>query len=702
MPISTKSSDLSSDTLHGTPPAAYPSRVQRRRRRGGFIFAFFSLVFLISMAAGSLFYLYLRYAPLPPSNVANTSTVIADDGTVLTDLFRGGQNRLKVPLQEIPLYLREATIAVEDDQFYSHHGFNLTSIARALYVNFKEGRIVEGGSTITQQLAKKLYFSDDRTFTRKLKEAVRTMQLEINYSKDQILDQYLNIIYYGEGAYGVEAAAQTYFGKSVQDLDLAESAMLAGLPNSPSSLSPFQNEKGAKERQRIVLDAMVKQGYITKQQADDAYHEPLKYATKHSLNANAPHFTNLAATEAKNALGLQDNELALGGYKIHTTLDPNMQKLAEDAVAKYMPKGDLEVALVAIDPKTGALKTMVGGRHFKDPGFNHVLAKRQPGSSFKPILYLTALNNGYTPATRIKSEPTTIKYGADGEKTYEVKNFADQYVHDFIDMRTAISRSDNVYAVTTNMDVGPDKVVEEARKLGIESPLQPYPSLALGAFPVSPLEMARAYSALANGGQKVQIHAVSSIENAYNKNVYQFQSTPEQVADPKLTFILSDLMKGVFEPGGTAYRVAKMIDRPVAGKTGTTDTDAWMIGYTPDLVTVVWIGYDKDRLLSQEESHLAAPIWAEFMKQALARQEKTDFQKPEGVIQVAIDPTTGQLATPNCPSQHLEYFVAGTEPTEECSEHPASLPGKLRKKLGEGSSTLHKVWDYLTGGKENP
>jgi 1A family penicillin-binding protein len=701
MPISTKSSDLSSETLHGT-PRAYPRRGQKRRKKGGFFIAFFSFVFLLSMAAGSLFYLYLRYAPLPPSNVANASTLTADDGTVLTDLFKGGHNRLRVPLQEIPPYLREATIAVEDDQFYSHHGFNFAGIARALYVDLKSGQILEGGSTITQQLAKKLYLSDERTLTRKIKEAVRTMQLEINYSKDQILEQYLNIIYYGEGAYGAEAAAETYFGKHVQDLDLAESAMLAGLPQSPSLLSPFVNEKGAKDRQRIVLDAMVKQGYITRQQADEAYKEPLKYVSKRSVNATAPHFTNYATAEAMQDLGIQENELVLGGYTIHTTLDPHMQKAAEDAVAKYLPKGDLEVALIALDPKTGEIKAMVGGRHFSDPGLNHVLAKRQPGSSFKPILYLTALNYGFTPATRIKSEPTTITYGTNGDKTYEVKNFANQYVHDFIDMRTAIARSDNVYAVTTNMDIGPEKVVDTAKKLGIESPLQPYPSLALGAFPVSPLEMVRAYAALANGGQKVQVHAVSSIDNAYQKTVYQFQGRTEPVADPKLTFILTDLMKGVFEPDGTAYRVANMIDRPVAGKTGTTDTDAWMIGYTPDLVTAVWVGYDKDRLLSQSESHVAAPIWAEFMKNALANREKTDFPKPEGVVQVAIDPTTGQLATPNCPVQHPEYFVIGTEPTEECAEHPASIPGKIRKKLQNGSSTLHKVWDFLTGGKETP
>lgn len=691
------------DTLHGTPATSYTRRRQTHKRKNGFAILFFVTIFLFSMVAGCLFYLYLRYAPLPPSNAANASAVLTTDGTVLTDLFKGGHNRLKVPLQDIPATLREATISVEDDKFYSHHGFDFYGIARALYVNIKSGQIKEGGSTITQQLAKNLYFNtQDRTFTRKIKEAVRTMQLEINYSKDQILEQYLNYIYYGEGAYGAEAAAQTYFGKPVQNLDLAESAMLAGLPKGPSIYSPLSDEKKAKERQRIVLDAMVNQGYITKQQADEAYQEPLQYATQHTMNAKAPHFISLAVADAKDALGIQENELVLGGYKITTTLDPAMQKAAEDAVAKYLPKGDLEVALVAIDPKTGEIKAMIGGRNFRDPGLNHVLAKRQPGSSFKPIVYLTALQNGFTPATRIKSEPTTIQYGPNGEKTYEVKNYENQYVNDYIDMRTAISRSDNVYAVTAQMDIGSEKVVDMARKLGIESPLQPYPSLALGSFPVSPLEMARAYAILANGGQKVQIHAVSSIENAYNKNVYQYQNTAEPVTDPKLAFILTDLLKGVFEPGGTASRVASMVDRPVAGKTGTTDTDAWMIGYTPDLVTAVWIGYDKDRLLSPVESHLAAPIWAEFMKSALSQQAKRDFPKPEGVVQLNIDPTTGQLATPNCPAQHPEYFVAGTEPTEECSEHPISIPGKIKKQLESGGSTLHKVWDYLRGANKSP
>lgn len=690
--------DMSRDSLHGTASLSYSRRTPPGKKKRPWVLGLFLLMFLLSIASGSLFYLFLRYAPLPPSNWSNSSTVQAADGSVLTDLFSGGRSSLKVPLQEIPPVLREATVAVEDRQFYSHHGFNLMGILRALYVNVRSGQIVEGGSTITQQLATYLYFNkQDRTLTRKLKEAVRTMQLEIHYSKDQILELYLNSIYYGEGAYGVEAAAQTYFGKSVKDLNLAESAMLAGLPNGPSLYDPLLHEQAAKERQTIVLTAMRNQGYITQQQWEQAVREPLKYAVKRTQNANAPHFTSYVAEEAKQVLGLGDNELALGGYQIHTTLDPAMQKAAEEAVNQYLPPGDLEVALVAVDPQNGAIKAMVGGRHLKDPGLNHVLTKRQPGSSFKPIVYLTALSHGFTPATRIKSEPTTITYGANGEKKYEVKNFANDYVHDYIDMRTAIARSDNVYAVTTHMKVGPQNVMETARQLGIESPLQPYPSLALGTFPVSPLEMVRAYAALANGGHKVTLHSISSIEDAYHYTIYENQPTSEQVADERLTFILTDLMKSVFEPGGTAARVAAMLDRPAAAKTGTTDTDAWMIGYTPDLVTAVWVGYDKDRLLSQSDARVAAPIWAAFMQKALQGHPKNDFTVPNGLFKVAIDPASGQLATANCPTRHEEYFVAGTEPTEECSLHPASFSGKMKKKWQESESSLQHFWDVLHG-----
>lgn len=663
------------------------------------------VILLVGMlASGAFFWLYLQYAPLPPNDIANTSKLFASDGAVLTDLVEGGENRVKVSLQDVPQSLVDATLVTEDRTFYDHRGFSPIGIARALWVDLKSGSVVEGGSTITQQLAKNLFLSHDQTVQRKLREAMLTLQLELNYSKDEILEQYLNVIYYGYGAYGIEMAAQTYFDKPAKDLTLAESAMLAGIPKGPTYYSPFADLQKAKERQRMILGMMQESGRITEAEAQQAFAEELKFAQQKTPSGKAPYFTDFTSWQLKNSYKISEEDLYRGGLKITTTLDPGMQAAAEQVVAEqlkdYPEASGLQVSLIAMDPNSGAIKAMVGGRNYGTSTYNRTLAKRQPGSAFKPFVYLTALHNRYTPATRIKSEPREFTYDDDtGEpKTYKVHNFADHYANSFITLRQAIATSDNVYAVTTNMDVGPDKVMTTAGLLGIESTMKPYPSLALGTFPASPIELVRAYAALANGGYRVEPHTVAQIENAYTGDTQRFDGQRRSIIEPGVAFVLTDLMKSVFDdPQGTGYRVKHMLGgRPVAGKTGTTDTDAWMIGYTPDLVTAVWVGYDKDQLLSPKESHLAAPLFADFMSRAHESIPVRDFPVPTGVVEGIIDPTTGQLATENCPVRQREYFIEGSEPVEYCEEHP-SLTGTIKNAGEKTESGLRSFFDWFTG-----
>ncbi|BBH23175.1 penicillin-binding protein [Paenibacillus baekrokdamisoli] len=639
------------------------------------------------------FLFYLRMQALPVSSISQSSQMLDLQGNVI-DSFHAGENRQSVPLKDISPYLVEATLAIEDQRFYDHLGFDIKGMARAVIVNLEHLSTKQGASTLTQQLARNLYLTHERTWSRKLKEAMYTLQLEMHYSKDEILSLYLNQIYYGHGAYGAEAAAEQYYGKHASQLTLAESAMLAGIPKGPKYYSPYMDMKNAKDRQKTILSTMADQGIIQRRDADAAALELLKFQPLGSSKQDgiAPFFRDYVHNMAVEKLGIDERLLSEGGIRIYTTLDPNTQRAAEQAVNEGFPGGsEQQAALVSIDPRTGYIKAMVGGRDYKSNQFNRVFAQtRQPGSSFKPIVYMTALQGGImTPVSKFKSEPTTFTYD-EGRQTYAPNNYNDKYVNDFIDMRQAIASSDNIYAVNTIMKVGPDKVIEMARKLGIESPMKPLPSLALGTFPVSPFEMASAFGTFANGGKHVEPTAILRIEDSKGAILYQAQPVTTQVVDPAYAYVLTSLMESVFETGGTGSRVSAMINRPVAGKTGTTAADAWLVGYTPELTTAVWVGYDKGRKLTQAEAHRAAPIFASYIEKALSAVPPKIFQIPDGVVSVYIDPKSGKLAASTCPSKRLESFVSGSQPTEVCGEHkdaPAAADG-----TGDAQKEQSSTW----------
>jgi 1A family penicillin-binding protein len=639
---------------------------------------------LICAAAIFIMLLYMRSQSLPASKMGPSTEIYDINGEVIETL-NGGKNSQSVPLEQISPKLIQATLAIEDRSFYHHYGFDLRGIARAALVNLQHMSKVQGAGTITQQLARNLYLSHERTWTRKLKETYYAVQMELQMNKDEILDEYLNQIYYGHSTYGIQAAAQLFFGKDAKDLTLAESALLAGIPKGPRYYSPYYDAKSAKDRQETVLQTMVATGAITESEAAQAAREKLNILPlAPKKQAIAGYFRDYVKDLATDKLGITEDQLEDMGLKIYTSLDIHAQQVAEEVVSAQLSGfNEMQAALIAIDPRNGYIKAMVGGRNYAENQFNRVFAdSRQPGSSFKPIVYVTALQQKqYTPTTRFKSEPTTFTYD-NGRQSYTPGNFGNTY-YNMIDLRQAIAKSDNIFAVHTLLEVGAENVIATAQKMGITSPMKPLPSLALGTFPVSPMEMASAFAIFANQGVKVEPTAIVRIEDSRGRSLYEANPAAEKVIEAPYTYVMTQLMESVFEQGGTGNRVSSVLKRPVAGKTGTTNTDAWLVGY------------DKDRNINAVESHLAAPIFAEFTERALASVPPKLFPVPEGVVSVYIDPETGKLANEGCPNSRIETFIAGTEPTDYCVDLPkkdAPQPGKA-KNNGSWWEDLKRWWN---------
>lgn len=650
-----------------------PSRKLRKRERLQRLLNRAGAVFLTAFVAAGLFMLAVVVTPLPEPQIARATEIYDVNDVLATKLYI--ENRTPVPLSEVPKDLRNAVIAIEDREFYNHFGVNPLGILRAAVRNLLAGKVVEGGSTITQQLARNLFLTQERTLKRKLQELFITFQLESRYSKNQILEMYLNQVYLGFGAYGVEAASQLYFGKHVRDLTLAESALLAGLPRAPEVYTPFRNPELARSRRNLVLDRMAELGYVSQATAAEAKSAPVALA-KRRPPTKAAYFVDYVLREIRARHPDLEQDIFRGGYKVYTTMDLKMQEAAERAFQENLIPGKPDAhgvlqpqgALVALDPRNGYLKAMVGGRNPEKPSYNRaVIARRQPGSAFKPFLYAAVLSNGFTAADQQICEYVSFP-GAEQGKPYVPKDYTnggrkEPYHWRPMGIREAIEISDNVVAVKWAATIGPEQIVAMARKLGIESPLEASLPLALGTSEVTPLEMAVAYAPFANMGWRVKPIAIRRIVDAAGRVIEENRPQTREVLDEAVAYILTDIMKGVITRG-TAANLAGMIDRPAAGKTGTTDrnADAWFIGYTPDLVAAVWVGNDSPSPLPGYGGSLAGPIWAKFMTLALAGMEAREFPRPARVVEVAVSAVDGLLPNPTSPVVH-ELFIAGTEPT---------------------------------------
>ncbi|ULT56942.1 PBP1A family penicillin-binding protein [Neobacillus drentensis] len=666
--------------------------------RAFIIISLIGMICMLILFAGVLGYAKILGAP--PLAVPQSTLFFADNGTLIGE-SNSGQKRYWVGMKDISPDLVNATVSVEDKNFYHHHGFDFKRIAGAVVADVQAFAKVQGASTITQQYARNLFLEHDKTWKRKLTEAFYTIRLEMNYSKKDILEGYLNTIYYGNGAYGVEAASQYYFGKKASELTLAEASMLAGIPKGPGIYSPLANIGKAKTRQAVILKTMVENGYITKKAAQAAAAAPLRLEGVHSTHKVkvAPYFQDAVRNALKNQLHLDDRTIALGGLKVYTTLNLKQQEAAESQIKKYVASSsDIQVGLVAMDPKTGDVKAMVGGRDYEKSPFNRaVQAIRQPGSTIKPLLYYAALEHGFTPSSTMRSEYTTFHFD-DGQPDYTPHNFNNKYANGEITLAQAIAVSDNIFAVKTHLFLGEDTLIESAKKFGLSTKMTEVPSLALGTSGVRVIEMANAYSMFANGGKRVHPELITRVED-YNGNViFEKEDHHERVLNAARAYVMTQMLTGVFDSKLNGYAkvtgstVSKDITRPYAGKSGSTETDSWMIGYSPQLVTAVWAGYDVGKPIEMvAEKTYAKKIWAHFMEDALKGKPVKAFKPPkEGVIGLYVNPENGKLATKDCPVRRFTYFVKGTEPTEYCTDHLKNAHHPAKKKIEEKQVPWYK------------
>ncbi|GMO67173.1 MAG: PBP1A family penicillin-binding protein [Endomicrobiia bacterium] len=642
--------------------------------------------------------------------IPKLSTKIYDkDNNLIEELFT--ERRVFTPIKETPINLQNAFIAIEDKDFFKHSGISVKGITRAFLKILLKGKIVEGGSTITQQLAKTIFLTSDKTLIRKIKEILLTIQLEKNYSKYEILQFYMNQIYFGNSAYGVQTAAQTYFNKNVQDLSLEECAMLAAIPKSPNYYNPFKNEKSALARRNLVLLKMRKLNYITKKQEQKARSTMLP-SKKNALKRDSlRYFLELLRAIVEPKYGT--DALFKEGLSIYTTLDINAQIAAEKAIEEALTKFDesklstfektkqkfqkVQGALIAIDPKNGAIRAIVCGRNFKESQFNRVTqAKRQPGSSFKPFIYIVAIEAGFTPATILDDKPMIfINKGSSWDlvsrdlitleniaetvsekdlintsKIWVPTNYDKKY-RGHVTLRTALALSINTCAVETIIKITPAKVIQTARNLGITTPLANSFSLALGSSEVTLQEMVSAFATLASGGIKATPYIITKITDRNGKILEQNIPQQKEVLSAQNCFIITNMLKSVIEKGSGWN--AKNLGRPCAGKTGTTNnlSDAWFIGYTPQLVAGVWVGYDDSSISLGEKATggvIACPIWTQFMKKALEGKPVVNFSEPENIEWALIDQKTGLLASNSPSDTFLDAFICGTAPKKHSDE----------------------------------
>jgi penicillin-binding protein 1B len=606
------------------------------------------------------------------------------------------EKRRFVKFRDIPPVLVQAVTSAEDKRFFQHSGFDPIRLVKAAYVDVKEGRRGQGASTLTMQLARMFWLDQGKRVTRKLAEMIITLQLEQRFSKEEIFEDYANEIDLGwRGTFNIRGfgqAAEIYLGKDLSQVNLPEAAQLAGMIQLPRVFDPYRHPDRAKERRNIVLRLMRDNGYINDRDYALACEAPIVTPKGGSQSLEAPYFVDMVNDTLQNHF--QDTDVHNTGFRVYTTLDMRLQRAASDAIRNGMEAVDqqirkqrrfkgqtppeAQVALIAIDPHTGEVKALAGGRNYGMSQLNHVLALRQPGSIFKPFVYAAALNTGVeggprilTPSTVVTDQPTTFWY--DG-KPYEPSNFEHKFYGD-VTLRTALAKSLNVATVKVAEMVGYDKVVDMAKRGQLNEAIAPTPAVALGSYDITPLEAVGAYTLFANGGSYVKPTFLRMVRSSGNENKVLYRNKPEKkdgALDPRVAYLMTSMMEEVLRTGTAAgVRARYNLNFPAAGKTGTSH-DGWFAGFTSELLCVVWVGFDDNKELNLEGAHSAAPIWAEFMKTASQIREyrdTKDFVAPDGIVSIDIDPQSGMPATPNCPTRRAEVYISGTQPVGACPLH---------------------------------
>lgn len=635
---------------------------------------------------------------------------------LITNLYdRNREKRRLVKYESIPQGLVHAVISIEDKRFFQHVGFDPIGMFRALWVDVRDRRNTQGASTLSQQLAKMMFLTPEKTLKRKLEELMITLVLEQKLSKEEIFEFYCNQIDLGhKGSFtirGFGEAAQAYLGKSLQNISVADAAMLAGMVQRPSYFNPYRHPDRVKERRDIVLSLMRQNGYVSDRDYALAVESPIKVINGASESSDAPYFVDLLNDELTSKF--QDYDFQSQAYRIYTTLDMQLQHAANEAVRigmvnvdeqlhkqkrfKNVAFPDAQVALIALDPHTGEIKALVGGRNYGASQLNHAISKRQPGSIFKPWVYAAAMNTAITggprtltPATIVVDEPTTFWFG---DTPYEPNNFEHEF-YGPVTLRRALAKSMNVATIKVAEMVGYSTVVNLARKAGINSDTKATPAVALGAYEATAVEMAGSYTVFANKGNYVKPTFMSEIRGSNGKSIFQAKPESKQVLDPRVNYLMVSLLEEVMRSGTAAGTRSRGFVVPAGGKTGTSH-DGWFAGFTSELLCVVWVGFDDNRQLDLEGAKSALPIWTEFMKQALQLRNYRNakpFTTPDGIVSLQVDPESGMPATPYCPTSRPEVFIAGTEPVGACPLHGGN---------GQMDSTNVSGWEVPSGSKSS-
>ncbi len=632
------------------------------------IFKLLKLNFLLLILLCGGIFIYIKTSPKPEIYSANNLVLYDSTENVF---FQGNESKEWISLDEISDYLIKATIYTEDKHFYKHFGFDLFRILKASYINIISGKTMQGASTITQQYAKNLFLDFDKTWKRKWDEMWYTMKIEANYSKDEILEGYLNTINYGHGMYGIENASKFYFNKSAKDLDLAEASILTGIPKSPANYSPIVNFDLAKKRQLTILELMAKNKVITEEEKNEAYNEELVFSGVDNSEelSTIMYYQDAVLKELKDINSIPLSYSDSKGLKIYTNLDFKAQQSLEKNIKEVLPDtSKIETSAVMMNPNTGGIIALVGGRDYNKSSYNRAIeSRRQVGSTMKPYLYYAALENGFTSSSAFTSEKTTFTFN--NQDDYAPNNYNNTYGNKPISMGTAIAYSENIYAVKTHLFLGGDALINVARRVGITAKLENVPSLPLGTNEISIIEMAAGYSAFANLGYKVKPHLIEKVVDVKGNVLYEADDSKELVLNSSIVFILNNLLTATYDPDyidynyPTAITLASKLTHKYGLKSGTTNSDNWNIGFNRDIVTAVWIGYDDNKALSTSEYKYAQNIWFKTTEAYEAGKPEAWYEVPSNISAMFVEPISGKPVVDNSTKKKLMYFIKGTEPS---------------------------------------